>query len=202
LKLKPLIPKSEIRKIVAARRNEFPAEDLKNKTKMIFDRFIATDDFVNALRIHTYISTRPGEIDTRELVNHMDRCGKQIVIPKLHKKNGYFQRANFISWDHMVKNSDGYLEPAVGLDDDLSDIDLVIVPTVAVSVLGQRVGYGGGFYDRLLKNTFAKKIVLAFEFQVFEYIESTVHDIRIDKIITELRIINTRQPIDRTSELL
>lgn len=202
MKLKTLIPKSEIRKIVIQRRSEIKPEDIKNKTKFIFDRFTATDDFANARRIHTYISTRPGEIDTRKLVDHMAECGKHIIVPKLHKKSGTFHRADFISWDHMVKNSDGYLEPKVGIDEDLSDVDLIIVPTVAVSILGQRVGYGGGFYDKLLKRTFASKIVLAFEFQVFDYIESNTHDIRIDKIITELRIINTRPPIGRSSELL
>jgi 5-formyltetrahydrofolate cyclo-ligase len=202
LKLKTLIPKTEVRKIVVQRRGEINPADLKNKTKLIFDRFTATDDFVNARRIHTYISTRPGEIDTRKLVDYMEECGKHIVVPKLNKKSATFHRADFISWDHMVKNSDGYMEPRVGIDEDLSDIDLIIVPTVAVSVLGQRVGYGGGFYDKLLKQTFATKVVLAFEFQVFDYIESNVHDIRIDKIITELRIINTRPPISRSSELL
>lgn len=202
MKLKTLIPKSEARKIVIKRRNEFTPADFQSKTKLIFDRFIATDDFVNAKKIHTYISTRPGEIDTRKLVDKMDECGKQIIVPKLNKKTGSYLRANFISWDHMVKNSDGYLEPSVGIDEDLSDIDLIIVPAVAVSVLGQRVGHGGGYYDKLLKNTFASKIVLAYEFQVFDYIESNIHDVRIDKIITELRIINTRPPINRSSEPL
>ncbi|MDQ7816297.1 MAG: 5-formyltetrahydrofolate cyclo-ligase [Melioribacteraceae bacterium] len=202
MKLKTLVPKSEVRKIVVQRRSAITPVDIKNKTKLIFDRFTATDDFVNARRIHTYISTRPGEIDTRKLVDYMDECGKHIVVPKLNKKSETFHRANFINWDHMVKNNDGYLEPKVGNDEDLSDIDLIIVPAVAVSILGQRVGYGGGFYDKLLRQTFAVKIVLAFEFQVFDYIESNAHDIRIDKIITELRIINTRPPINRSSELL
>lgn len=202
MKLKTLIPKSEARKIVIKRRNEFTSADLKSKTEIIFNRFTATDDFINAKKILIYISTRPGEIDTRKFVNYMEEYGKQIIVPKLNKKTGKFLRANFISWDHMVKNSDGYLEPIVGIDEDLSDIDLIIVPAIAVSVLGQRVGHGGGYYDKLLKKTFANKIVLAFEFQVFEYIESNIHDVRIDKIITELRIINTRPPITRLSEPL
>lgn len=202
MKLKTLIPKSEARKIVINRRSEFTQEDIKSKTKTIFERFTSTDDFVNARKIHTYISTRPGEIDTRKLVNYMIECGKQVIVPKLNKKTGKFQRANFISWDHMTLNSEGYLEPNVAIDEDLSDIDLIIVPAVAVSILGQRVGYGGGYYDKLLKSTFANKTVLAFEFQVFDYIESTIHDVRIDKIITELRTINTRPPIQRHSELL
>lgn len=202
MKLRTLIPKSEARKIVIKRRTDFSPADFRTKTKTIFERFISTDDFINAKKIHTYISTRPGEIDTSKLIDYMIECGKQVIVPKLNKKTGNFQRANFISWNHMVLNSDGYIEPKVGIDEDLSDIDLIIVPAIAVSILGQRVGYGGGYYDKLLKKTFASKIVLAFEFQVFEYIESSVHDIRVDKIITELRVINTRPFINRSFEIL
>jgi len=100
-----------------------------------------------------------------------------------------------MGWDHVVKNSEGYYEPIYGMDEDMSDIDLIIVPALAVSISGQRIGYGGGYYDKLLKQTFAPKVVLAFEFQIFDYIESTNFDTRIDKIITERRIINIKDRI-------
>jgi len=64
------------------------------------------------------------------------------------------------------------------------------------------VGYGGGYYDKMLKNIRAPKIALAFEFQVFENIETDVHDVRIDRIVTERRIINSREPQKRALELL
>ncbi|MGE5680795.1 MAG: 5-formyltetrahydrofolate cyclo-ligase, partial [Bacillota bacterium] len=51
---------------------------------------------------------------------------------------------------------------------------------------------GGGHYDRLLKKAYAPKYVLAFEFQIFDNIETDLHDVRVDKIITERRVINTR----------
>jgi 5-formyltetrahydrofolate cyclo-ligase len=98
-----------------------------------------------------------------------------------------------MGWEYLIKNSEGYLEPHVGIDEDLSDIDLVIVPALAISIHGQRVGYGGGYYDKLLRKTFATKITLAFEFQLFDYIESNFHDTRVDKIVTERRVINTRE---------
>jgi len=66
---------------------------------------------------------------------------------------------------------------------------------MAVSLKGQRVGYGGGYYDKILRNTHASKIVPVFEFQIFENIETDAGDIRIDKIVTERRIINTRETI-------
>ena len=70
---------------------------------------------------------------------------------------------------------------------------MIIIPCVAVSMTGQRVGHGGGYYDDFLRKTYAPKYVLAFEFQIFNEIERQYHNIRIDKIITERRIIDTHE---------
>jgi len=193
--LHTLFTKSEARRTVVNRRKEFQPEELYRKSKLIIDRLIASDDFHFAKKIHTYIASRPGEIDTHYLIDKMEGLGKTIILPKLHKQSKKFHRANFMGWEHLAKNSDGYIEPLIAFDEGLSDIDLIIVPTIAVSLVGQRVGYGGGYYDSLLKQTHSTKIVLAFELQIFNYIETELHDVRIDKIITELRTINTRESL-------
>ncbi len=192
MNLRTLIPKSEARKLVVQRRGEFSPVEISLKTQNIIQRLSSLDDFIYAENIYCYIASRPGEVDTHRLINYMEGWGKTIVIPKLNKATKSFKRFNFMGWDYLIKNNEGYLEPHVGLDEDMSDIDLVIVPALAISVHGQRVGYGGGYYDKLLKQTFAPKIALAFEFQIFDYIESDFHDARIDKVITERRVIDTR----------
>ena len=202
MKLKTLIPKSEVRRTVVERRREISPEEVRNKSKLISNRLTAVDEYLYAKKIHTYISTKAGEVDTRALIDFMMNDGKLVVLPKLNKAAKKFQRANFTGWDNLIKNHDGYYEPSTATDEDLTDIDLIIVPAMAVSLLGQRVGYGGGFYDGLLKKTHAVKIVLALEFQVFDHIETDPHDIRVDKVITERRVINTREPMERNSELL
>ncbi len=193
MKLKTLIPKSEARRLVVQRRNELPDSEIKYKTRLIIDKLTGTDEFVYAKNVYCYINSRKGEVDTRSLISFMEGWGKTIVLPKLNKSSRTFRKAYFTGWDHIVKNNEGYWEPEIAVDEDLSDVDLMIIPALAVSVHGQRVGYGGGYYDKLLKSTFSPRIVLAFEFQIFEYIESSIHDIRVDKIITERRIINTRK---------
>lgn len=193
MKFKTLIPKSEARKQAVQRKGELSPEEVKRKTNLIIERFIAMDDFVHAKTIHCYISSRPGETDTRRLIDIMDGCGKAIVIPKLNQISKTLQRFYFTGWENLVKNNEGYLEPGIGTNEENNDVDLFIVPALAVSLLGQRAGHGGGFYDRLLKNTYAPKIVLALELQIFDSIESTPQDVRVDKIVTERRIINTRE---------
>lgn len=193
MKLKPLIPKSEARKLVVQRRNELSQIEIRNKTISIIELLKTTDDFIHAKNIFCYVASMKGEVDTKILIDQMIGWGKNVFLPKLNKNTKSFRRFHFTNWDDLIKNSDGYWEPKHGIDEDMSDVDLIIIPALAVSKTGQRVGYGGGYYDKLLRQTYSPKYVLAFEFQVFDYIESSVHDVRVDKIITERRIIDTRK---------
>ena len=74
-----------------------------------------------------------------------------------------------------------------------SDFDTIVMPGVAFDKEGNRIGYGGGYYDKYLeKNIFkAKKIALAYEEQILEKIETDYHDIKVDFIINTEKIIKT-----------
>ena len=71
------------------------------------------------------------------------------------------------------------------------DIDLVIVPGIAFDRSGERIGYGMGFYDRFLKKIRkdTSSIGLAYEFQIVDDIPSEETDVKVNKIITEKRVI-------------
>lgn len=193
MKLKTLIPKSEARKIVVTRRIELSDSEVNSKSESITNKILNNEDVINATNIFCYINSRPGEVSTRKLIDTLYSMGKSIVLPKLNKKTKSFNRFNFLGWDKIEKNNEGYWEPMLGIDEDLSDIDVIILPALAISVKGYRVGYGGGYYDKLLKHNQSPKFVPAFEFQIFDYIENSVHDIRVDKIFTERRVIDTRE---------
>jgi 5-formyltetrahydrofolate cyclo-ligase len=64
-------------------------------------------------------------------------------------------------------------------------IDCVLIPTVGVSKLGIRLGYGKGYYDRFLSSTDAVKISLTYSKQIVKSIPNDSHDIKIDWIVTE-----------------
>ena len=67
-------------------------------------------------------------------------------------------------------------------------LDIVIVPGLAFDLQGNRIGYGGGFYDGFLKGLSAPKIALAYEWQIVNCVPSDEHDVKVDKIVTEDRI--------------
>jgi len=77
---------------------------------------------------------------------------------------------------------------------DIADIDLVIVPGVVFDKSGHRIGYGHGYYDRFLDNLEkinknAVKVGLAYDFQIADKVPIEKHDVPVDKIVTEKRII-------------
>ena len=78
---------------------------------------------------------------------------------------------------------------------ELSTIDWVLVPGVAFDLSGHRIGYGGGYYDRLLPSLRegAPRIAGAFELQMVERVPAAAHDLEVDAIVTEVRTIVTRR---------
>ncbi len=75
----------------------------------------------------------------------------------------------------------------------IDELDLIIVPGVGYDEQGNRIGHGKGYYDNLLKNSIALTIGLAFEFQIIKKIPIEKHDVTINKILTEERIIVSKR---------
>lgn len=195
--MKTVIPKSEARRQVIQRKNDITQGELKSKFNLILQRLKADDDFIRAKSVFCYVTGRHGEIESRQLIDYMADCGKSVFIPKLNINSKTFSRFHFEGWNKLSKNNNGYLEPATSSLDDMGDIDLFIIPSVAATSYGHRIGYGGGYYDKFLRSTYTLKFTLVYEFQIFEYIESTSNDIRVDKIFTERRVLNTREKYTR-----
>lgn len=193
LKNKAPIPKAEARKIVQERSGELTETELKNKSALIIERLADSDSFNYADKIFTYLSVSHKIVNTKSLIDIAQGRGKSVFLPKKGRSGSIPGRSQFIGFNKLIQNDLGFLEPGIGIEEDLSDIDLIILPCQAVSLLGERIGFEKMNYNSLLRNSFTLKVVLAFEFQIFNRIEYEPQDIRIDRIITERRIINTRE---------
>jgi 5-formyltetrahydrofolate cyclo-ligase len=95
----------------------------------------------------------------------------------------------------LSKNKFNILEPVSGNEVLPMEHDMIIVPTVGVDKNGFRVGYGGGYYDRLLKPILDKKnrpliIGLVYDFQLIDGLINEEHDIKLDVVVTEKQVIN------------
>lgn len=157
----------------------------------IFNKLKNTELYKNARNIFIYISFS-NEINTINIIKKALEDKKDVFIPKIYKTNKSMKAIKLNSFDDLKKNSMGILEP---IDDskyiEKENIDLIVVPGVVFDKDCNRIGYGGGYYDRYLKDIAYKnnKVVLAYDLQVIDKIENEKHDIKVDYIITNTKII-------------
>ena len=124
------------------------------------------------------------EIDILQILEKFEKKKFIITLPKIRKNS----QMNFYQWsinDPLVINEFGIPEPISKM---VKHPDVLLVPLVAFDKNFNRIGYGGGFYDRYIKKIKKKKKVLtigfAYSFQKVKKIPTNKHDIRLDFIIT------------------
>jgi len=94
--------------------------------------------------------------------------------------------------DDMKKGAYGILEPKTVRKADENNIDVILVPGLAFDRNGGRMGFGKGYYDRLLESSKAVKIGLCYDFQILEKIPTESHDVPMNFVITEKEILEIR----------
>ncbi len=188
-----LIDKKSIRKQILRLRDSI--SDKAEKDEKIREALIKTSEFKNAEKILFYASFR-GEVDTFELMRYCLSCHKKVALPKVEEESMSLKIYEIKDISELSPGYMGIPEPDVSEDRfmHLNDMDLIIVPGVAFDEDCNRLGYGKGFYDKLLsgvrnREAEIKFIGVAYDEQVVKFIPSDKHDIKIRKIITDKRII-------------
>ncbi len=179
--------KSEIRKEILNIRNNMDGELAAQKSRVIIDKVKSTEEYKNSKSIMVYMDFK-NEVNTKMFISEALKEGKKVIIPYTDIKNVVIIPVEIDSLDDLVECKFGYLEPRkekINNPYDVDKIDLILVPGVAFDKKRNRVGFGKGFYDRLLKNRRAKAIALAYEFQVLDEVPADEHDVKMDMIITE-----------------
>ena len=129
------------------------------------------------------------ECDTLEIFKKLEKFKYQLSLPKIRKN----YQMSFFQWstkDPLEINDYGIPEPISNI---VKTPNILLVPLVAFDNKRNRIGYGGGFYDRYIKKIKRKKkittIGLAFSFQKVKKIETNKFDIKLDFIVTEKKRI-------------
>lgn len=186
--------------VLAARCGLAPAE-VAEKSKRIIERLLELPQYTKANTILTYLDFR-NEVQTDTLLTQALQAGKKITVPLVNQAEKLIipcQVENFPG--DLVPGTYGIREPAPGKirPVPVAEVDQVIVPGVVFDEQGQRLGYGGGYYDRFLPRLRrdAIKVALAFELQICPDLTSLLddHDQPVDLVITEDRIIKTSQMV-------
>ena len=118
---------------------------------------------------------------------------KNIIVPYVVKNNPILQLSELKNFNELEPKTLDILEPRDNFirEFGLKKLDLVIVPGIVFDENGYRIGYGYGYYDRFLKklDKNVKKIGLAFEFQLVGKIPEERHDVPVDIVVTEERVL-------------
>ncbi|WP_154062946.1 5-formyltetrahydrofolate cyclo-ligase [Klebsiella grimontii] len=150
----PPYTKQQIRQQIRLRRRALTPEQQTQFALLAADRMMAYPPVLLAHTVAVFLSF-DGELDTRPLIDQLWRAGKRVYLPVLHP----FSPGNLL-FLHYHPNSDLVVnrlkirEPKLDVRDvlPLSQLDVLVTPLVAFDAAGQRLGMGGGFYDRTLQN--------------------------------------------------
>lgn len=152
-------------------------------SESILNRLTALKEYQNAKVIYCYIDVNH-EVGTRNIIEHSLKIGKEVAVPRVEGNVMKFFRIH--SLEETAEGNFGIPEPVHNKIPSTPDI--ILVPGVAFSFRMERMGYGGGYYDKFLSAGKVLKIGLAYEFQMHEQIPVEKHDISMDIIVTEKQI--------------
>lgn len=179
--------KNDLRIISKNKRKELSTLDRKHYDSLILENVLNDQKFKDSNTIFIYVSYKD-EVDTHEIIKSALLLNKKVCVPLIISKKDGMEAIYINSLEDLEANYMGILEPKYNKDNvtKAEDIDVVFVPGLAFDTNGGRLGYGGGFYDRFLKNLKkqAVKIALAYENQIVDYVPMEPLDVKTDYIIS------------------
>ena len=175
------IQKSALRKHLLEKRDATSAELRDIVSEKIHENLKKNSSFINAQNIACYFPIG-SEVNTYDIMLDILKEGKNLLLPRIIDDSIEFYVVSNL--EKLEKGSFEIMEPRDRCE-KAKKIDCMLIPTVGISKLGVRLGYGYGYYDRFLSSTDAVKISLTYSKQIVKSIPSDSYDIKIDWIVTE-----------------
>lgn len=187
--MKNIVPaeKESLRKSIKTRRKSLGPDWMRNVSEAIQSNVIELEAFHNARTVACYLAMPP-EVQTGTILDVCWNRGKRVCVPVWCGKGKNYRFAWLDRTDAMTAGPLGIPQPENPVLADPAEIDMVIVPGLAFDAAGNRLGHGGGYYDRLLsdrKLRRAFRIGLAFGFQLVECVPVNRADERMNAVVTE-----------------
>ena len=187
--------KGEIRRMMRERRRALTPEERAAASEIVCAKLSADSDIglrVDPLEwgspVAVYLAS-PQEIDLSPFIRKMLESGVKVVAPRWNGETYELAVLKGLDAAHLRQGPMGILEPAEAEIVSPKKIGTWLVPGLAFTRDGKRLGYGGGWYDRLLAEASktARKIGVAHAFQVVDDLPSERHDILLTEVIDDLK---------------
>ncbi|KAI4479645.1 hypothetical protein M0804_011042 [Polistes exclamans] len=187
--------KKLLRKEMANVISNITAEEKARQSMRVFEKLKALPQYQNSKRISIYLSTKD-EIDTTLILKDIFKTGKDVFVPRY--SGNTMEMVKLLSMDDYdklpltkwnIKQPD--FSEARENSFQSGGLDLILIPGVAFTYNGKRLGHGKGYYDKFLNYTFEKQqrkphlIAIAFNEQIKDDIPTTESDVSIDLVVTE-----------------
>lgn len=181
-----------LREQVLARRDALAESARASASRAITAALLAEPGYIKARSVLAYMSFGT-EVDTAAFVARVLHDGKLLALPRIDKAGKSLRLHRVNRLDELVSGVWGIREPhGAAPAVSFADIDFVLMPGVAFDRNGARLGYGAGYYDRLLgtSTAHALRVAAAFDVQIVERVPTDAHDQPLDIIISENQIIH------------
>lgn len=186
--------KQRLRRAALQRRRAITKDEMDALSSRVGSNLFATGEYERARLLVSYCA-KGDEVQTRPIIERALADGKRVavVVTKIPTKTLGFSEIRSFDAD-LAPGAFGVLEPKPGHGRPVSleDADLILVPLVAWDERGHRLGYGAGYFDRALARARVPKVGLALESQRVQHIPASRHDVPLDAVVTETRVVRPR----------
>ena len=173
--------KKELRRSIRERKRAMTEEEIVSRSEKLVVLFAQSEAYKNAKTIYGYLPYNQ-EVRTVPMLEQALKDGKKVAVPKV-----YGDEMKFLYLDDLTKVSKGYAGiPEPIADGPVADDEtaLVLMPGLAFDPQGDRIGYGGGFYDKFLAaEPNHPTLALCYEFQLLPELDTEEHDIPVDTVL-------------------
>jgi len=157
---------------------------------------LGLDAWSSARVIAGYLAMR-GEADPAALLDAARDAGHTVALPRVDWAAETMELRAVGREGELEESGMGFMQPAAGAPRVADDeVDLVLIPALAADERGYRIGWGKGFYDRLLPSlSRAVRVALIFDFQLVAEVPDTPGDERVDYIVTDDRVVHVSRAL-------
>ncbi len=191
-----MMAKQILRRLILTNRKLLSGELVSQRSLAVRKNLFALlEDAPELSTIHTFLPIkRNGEVDTWPIIKDFRRNGSRIVVSRTNFHDETMEHYLISEDTHFVEDDFQIPTPVNAQVFDVREVEVVLVPLLASDRSGGRIGYGKGYYDRLLNQMPAKVLKiglnLAPSFNAFSFLEQ--HDQRMDYCITPFEIIDCK----------
>lgn len=191
-----MMDKQSIRRAVRERREALPARERASASRAVCRLLCAWDVYRRAKTVLAYAAVR-GELDLTDVMEDALSSGKTLLLPRC-EADGVMTARRVLSLGGLQKSAYGIPEP--GEDAPIlapEDVDLALVPGIAFSPAGARVGQGGGYYDRYLPRLGGVSAGVGYGFQLMDELPALLHDAPVEYVVHPGGIVRCRRDNER-----